>query len=270
MTTETLEKPKIRTAKGRYLYCFIALEDSAMEFDIDPVPAPDGREVGEIYTVISGKVAAVVSNSPVMRYPISRPHLIAHEAVIKYIVRNATMPVLPVKYGTVASSEADLLNRLLLPQQTHLTGLIEELQGKVEITVKAMWQKEQIFAEVIKLPEIAALQAKIAAKPEAQAYQDKIELGQMVERALNAARERDAQLILERLTPLAHRHKLHTISLDMLVVNASLLISADQESEIDAAIEELDRSTGERLKIRYSSPLPPSSFVDFNLETAGV
>jgi len=254
-------KTKNRTFKGRYLYCFIDAANANQAFDIPPVPVPGVEGNNRVYTVVEGKVAAVVSNSPVVRYPVTRPSLLAHERILEYVMQRMT--TLPVKYGTVANSEAELRNDMLLARQEELVALLERFRNRVEVSVKALWQRERIFGEIVQQPHIAELKAKAAANPQSQ--NDMIEIGQAVERALEEARETDTARILAYLSPLAVEVKLNPITLEMLVINAAFLVDNEREAEFDQAVNALDDEFGERLTLKYAGPLPPFNFMSLNL-----
>jgi len=268
VTESTLVKPKSKSkvkTRGRYLYCLIRAEDAIPEFEIAPVPASLEESNGRVYTVVAGKVAAVVSNSPIMRYPVSRGNLLAHERVLEHVMEQ--MPALPVKYGTVASSQEDLISKLLVPREAELVGLLNNFDGRVEVSLKAFWQRERIFAEVAQQPEIARLRDKIMSRPDNQNHLDKIELGQMIERALESTREADAERLLARLRPLALEVKQNPITLDMLVLNSAFLIEADKQAAFDEAVNALDEEMSLRLTLKYAGPLPPFNFLQLNLAT---
>jgi hypothetical protein len=205
----------------------------------------------------------VVSNSPVLRYPVSKPNLLAHEKVVEHVMSQVT--ALPVKYGTVTTSERDLINQLLRPRQNEILDLLGIFKGRAEVSVKAMWKREKIFAAVAALPEITRIQAHIASKGGNGTQQDKIDLGQAVERGLFQLREEDSALILAKLTPLAHEVKLNPITLDMLVLNAAFLVDEAHTEEFDRAVDELDDLMNERLRLKYAGPLPPYNFMRLNL-----
>ncbi|NWJ47837.1 MAG: GvpL/GvpF family gas vesicle protein [Chloroflexi bacterium] len=259
MSDEGVKKTK-SGYKGRYLYCFTLSDNAIPELEIAGVPVPNSQGVTRVYSIIVGRVAAVTSDSPITRYSINRTNLLSHEKVVEHVMNTVKGPVLPVKFGTVANSEKELVETLLTNRETELAELLESFKQHVEVGIKALWQRERIFAELAALPEIQSIRARLG-----ESQQDKIELGQTVERALNDLRERDAQLILARLEPLAREVKLNAITLDMLVLNASFLVDNEKETAFDEAVNALDDELGGRLTLKYAGPLPPYNFVHFNL-----
>jgi len=267
MSEATITRPAQRrthTPAGRYLYCLISAEDARQHtFPFEPVVAPNGKGGTRIYSIIAGEVAAIVSDSPVIRYPVSKSNLLIHEKVLEDVMQMVT--TLPVRYGTVASSEQELIEKFLLPRQAEVIGLLNKFKNRVEVSVKAMWQREKIFAEAANHPEVTSVRTRIMAHSQNVNQQDRIDLGQAVERALERMREVDADYILERLTPLACEVKLNPISLDMLVVNAAFLVDESRVEEFDRTVDELDDALNTRLRMKYAGPLPPYNFMHLNL-----
>jgi hypothetical protein len=269
MPEATMTRPNLRPrgTTGRYLYCLISAEDAKhMTFPIEPVAAPNGKGGNRIYTIIVGEVAAVVSDSPLVRYTISKPNLLTHERALEYVMHQVT--ALPVKYGTVASSQQELVEKFLEPKQPELLALLTKFKNRAEVSVKAMWNREQAFAEAANHSEVAAVRRQIGSRMQNLNQQDKIDLGQAVERALEQMREADAQIILERLTPLAVEVKLNAITLDMLVLNAAFLVDDSKSEEFDRIVDELDDELNTRLRLKYAGPLPPYNFMQLNLTPA--
>ena len=89
---------KVINGEGKYLYCIIAA-DVPKTFG----PLGIGGRGDEIYTVCFNDIAAVVSSSPIKKYPVSRENLIPHERAIEEVMR--TYIVLPVRFATIAEDE---------------------------------------------------------------------------------------------------------------------------------------------------------------------
>ncbi|HBU07999.1 MAG TPA: gas vesicle synthesis GvpLGvpF, partial [Candidatus Omnitrophica bacterium] len=63
--------------EGKYIYCIIELNQS-QSFG----PLGIGGRGDELYSICFNDIAAVVSNSPIKKYPVSRENLIPHERAI--------------------------------------------------------------------------------------------------------------------------------------------------------------------------------------------
>ena len=86
---------KVFLKEGKYIYCIIALKE-ARSFG----PIGIGGRGDEVNTIVYDDIAAVVSNSPVISYAVSRENMLAHEKAIEEVMKKYT--VLPVRFCTIA------------------------------------------------------------------------------------------------------------------------------------------------------------------------
>ena len=93
-------------------------------------------------------------------------------------------------------------------------------------------------------------------------HYERIHLGKMVEDALAARKTDDADWIMERFTPFALESRRGDIYGDTMVLNASLLIEAAREDELDAVVQAVDHELTGLFTIKYVGPLPPFNFVN--------
>lgn len=243
----------MRNEQGRYVYCIIPrpplLGFSILGIDEKPVSV-----------VPFENLAAVVSESPVRRYEISRDYVLKHEWVIEQVMQYYT--VLPVRYGTVAASEDDVRVKLLRRHFGSLHGMLKRLDNKVELGVKAFWRREKVFAALLDdEPELKLFRDSLAGKPEWETRYERVQLGQMVEQALTTRRSRDALHMLDVLRPLAQQVRENPIGEDIMVLNAAFLVDKRRESVFDARVAALDEEFGGLIEFRYVGPLPPFNFV---------
>src|SRR5690242_5508563 len=98
------------TGLGTYLYCIARAEPFS-----GPMPPLHGRGVAgdgsRPRVVTGGGLAAIVSDSPMTGYDITRETLLAHEQVIAEAMERTD--VLPVRFGTVAESDEAIREQLL-------------------------------------------------------------------------------------------------------------------------------------------------------------
>ncbi len=62
-----------------------------------------GGRGDELYSICFNDIAAVVSNSPIIRYKVSRENTLAHEKAIEEVMKEYT--VLPVRFATITEDE---------------------------------------------------------------------------------------------------------------------------------------------------------------------
>lgn len=242
--------------EGKYLYGIIGTKDAR---DFGPIGV--GIRGDRVETIVYRDLSAVVSNVPRMvDYAVSREDLLAHQRVLERVMQEYT--VLPIKFGTVADS-AEEVRWLLEHRYQELEGLLRELEGKVELGVKALWRDiGRIFDEITEESgEVRRRRAEIAGKPPLQTYGQRIALGQMVQAALAAKKEHESEEILGRLRPAAIDYRLNRTVGDRMLLNAAFLVDRRREEEFDRLVEELDLRYRERITFRYVGPVPPYNFV---------
>lgn len=243
----------MRNEPGRYIYGIIP-RPPLLSFNLT------GMDEKPVTVVPFENLAAVVSESPVRRYEVSRDNVLKHEWVIEQLMQYYT--VLPVRFGTVAATEEDIRVKLLRRHFGSLHGMLKRLDNKVELGLKVSWNRERVFAALLDdEPELRLFRDALATRPAAESVYERVQLGQMVEQALTTRRSNDAHRILDVLRPLAQQVHESPIGDDMMVVNAAFLVDKRRESVFDARVRALDEESGDLMIFRYVGPLPPFNFV---------
>ena len=248
--------------KGKYLYCVIK-ERKPQKFNIL------GQEEKEVYTINEGSLAIAVSDTSKEEYPFIREHLISHQKVIEQVM-NEGYDVLPARFGTVAKSEEDIREKILKGKRKELLETFPITEGRIELGLRAFWKDmPSIFQEIVK--ENKTIQQ---AKKEAQKnpFQLKVaSVGELVQRALDAKRESEAQEIISPLKKLAvdfkERELLRSreIMKDSMILSSAFLVPKGNEKEFDKRVEALTGEHGGRIKFIYMGPIPPFNFVELIL-----
>jgi hypothetical protein len=224
------------------------------------VPASARIEVaGEaVRLVVHRDVAAVVSD--VERTDLKAVRVLrTHWRVLEQV--STTTTVLPVRFGTVMSDDRAVVDEFLEPSHDEIATALAQMAGKVQLTVKGFYEEGALMASVVAgSPAVARLREAVQALPEAAAYYKRIELGQRVAAEVERARERDAQEVLERLTPLAVDARLEPPSTIDSAVNAAFLVQESRIEDFSRAVTALGRELAGRIRLRYLGPLPPYSF----------
>ena len=225
---------------------------------------PIGIGGQEVETIACRGLSAVISNAPLARCVVSKETLLAHERVLEQVMKEFT--VLPVRFCTVAAN-AEEIRRLLERRNRELKHLLRDLDGKVELGVKALWRNiDFIFQEIVDENEaIKRLKAEVSEPPARQTHAQRIAIGQMVQAALEAKKEREAEEILRVLRRLAAEHRLNRTIGDKMLFNAAFLVDRAREKEFDDLMERLGLRYRERIKFAYVGPAPPYNFVNLTL-----
>lgn len=255
--------PPDKIQAGPYLYCIIRCTGSPPSFKTRGI----GERGDVVYTIHHRDLAAVVSDSPVIEYEQTRRNMMAHTVVLEEVMQIA--PVLPVRFGTIAPSPEAIQQQLLQTRYQELDELLCEVDGRVELGLKAFWHEESIFSEVVaENPAIQRLRDSLLSRRPEETYYDRIRLGEMIEAAMEGKRAEDADKILGRLRSLAYKTRLAKPFTDYMVVNAAFLVDCRREPELDQAVQQLDEEMNQRFVFKYVGPVPPYNFVNLPIRWA--
>ncbi|TYK45000.1 GvpL/GvpF family gas vesicle protein [Actinomadura decatromicini] len=257
MTTPTSPAPAGGGAAPQYVYgvtrAGVALPDGVPGVDDRPVSAVEG-----------GGCAALVSDLPTGRPLGERADLVAHQRVLNALVEAGTV-VLPFRFGAALADRDAVEKELLAANADRFTEILNSLEGRVELRLKASYVQETVLREIMESePEIAELSRRLREVPADAAdavYYDRIRLGELIAQSMQRRRDVDGQALLESAAPAAEAVVPKTPVREEDVLDASFLVRADRRAEFDKAVEELDRAHSTRIRIRAIGPLPPYDFV---------
>jgi len=253
--------------EAKYLYCIIKCR---RERSFNGVQAVGGRG-DKVHTVVLGNLAAVVSDSPDMKYDSTRANMIAHQKVIERMMEEG-FTVLPMRFGTVTTKGAatpveDIRHKLLESRAQEFEDLYEDMDGRAELGLKALWRDEKaIFDEIVaENREIRKLRDSLlphmARSPEATHF-DRLRVGDLVKTAMDRKRQREAKKLLSPFRPITERIRENRIIMDRMVLNAAFLVEREREGNCDEAVRKLDEELGERMVLKYTGPTPPFNFCE--------
>jgi Gas vesicle synthesis protein GvpL/GvpF len=245
-------------SEGYYLYGIIG---ASQRREFGPIGIGGGGNV--VYTLPYQNLAAIVSRSPLVKYAVTREHSMAHIKVLEKAMEEYT--VLPVRYCTIAEEEEIIIEKVLKARYQEFIDLLQDMQDKMELGVRARWSNlDVIFAEVVEEnAEIKAIkEALLGDMNEQRKYAGKIKIGQLVQKALEAKKKKEAEELFTALKPLSLDYKENPIYGDMNLVNAAFLINKEREKEFDRKMQELEKEYGERKKLKYIGPIAPYNFVE--------
>ena len=235
--------------EGKYIFCITETK-----------PAARIGETG-IHTIAYRDLAAVVKDAPLSGPKPTRQDLMGHLQVIEQVMAGNT--VIPVEFGTIAASEAEVREKLLASRYGQWRALLGRLAGKAELGLKVMWRElEVIFAEVVAENEkIRVLRDWIAARPQADTRLQTIEIGKMVADALEWKKREAGDKILKALTSLAVETRAGKLLGEKMILNAAFLVDKEREAEFDEKVSCLAQQPIGRYLFQYVGPAPPFNFV---------
>ena len=174
------------TEQGRYVYCIIRT-DVPRDFGAVGI----GGRGDRVYTVHYNEFAAVVSNCQLIVFDPTRENALAHEHVNELVMKDFT--VLPMSFGTVFRTDDDI-KAFLKGTYDALSDVLQKMDGKIEFGLKVNWDKDQVVREIEnESEEIRRLKEEIASNTTTSTYFSRMQLGRVVESALQAKAAAQAQ-----------------------------------------------------------------------------
>ena len=211
-----------------------------------------------------GVCAAIVSDLPTGRALGERADLVAHQRVLNALVDAGTV-VLPFRFGAALADRDAVEKELLAGNSDRLGQVLDQLEGRVELRLKATYVQDEVLGEIMAAePEIAELSQRLREVPPDAAdavYYDRIRLGELIAQAMERRRERDGQVLLDGAAPAAEAFVRKTPAREEDVLDASFLVPADRRAQFEEAVEKLGETHADRIRVRLVGPLPPYDFV---------
>ena len=229
---------------------------------------PKGSGIGgkPLRLIASGELAAITSDVPDGPLEAGRDELMSHSKVLAETLE-AARAVLPMRFGVVMPSDDSVREELLDAFRPDLEAQLDEMDGKIEMSLKGIYDEAVVLREVVaENREIAGLREAISSAPPDAMYPERIRLGELVAETLNAKREADEHAILDRLAPHAIAMDVNPPILERMAVNAAFLLERDDTTAFDAELERLAEENHPRIGFKLTGPLPPHSFVELALE----
>ena len=240
-----------------YVYGVVAAEGS------EP-PKAEGIEAAPVRLVGRPDLGALVSDLDADA--LSAPKAVrAHWRVLEEASANAT--VVPARFGMVLADDDAVRTELLEVNEPALAALLQELAGKVQLTVKGEYDEDAMLREVVRTtPAVAALNARISSVPAEAAYYDRIRLGELVAEEVERRRLADTDQALRLLTPVAVEVSEQEVRTATAAFDLAFLVPRDGVEAFTKAVRALDKAVGDRIALSYVGPAPPYSFAEANLD----
>lgn len=244
---------------GKYVYCIVETRE---QLDLGPLGIGEGDN--RAYTIHYGELAAVVSDTPLRLYDPTRENLLAHELVNETVMRRHT--VIPMSFGTIFRTREDVVE-LLRSTGTAFSDVLKTIRGKIELGLKVVWDRDEIIAGLEREDHaIRGLRAKIEEAGGGSTYFARVQLGRLIEAALE---ERASALVTDiyaMLRPLALASRSNKLIGDNMILNVAFLVEREREEAFDEAVRELGRRYQDVLTFTYTGPWPPYNFVNIKLK----
>lgn len=244
--------------EGKYVYCIIKTPE---EREFGPIGI--GEDGNVVYTVRFQDLAAVVSDTPIRIYDPTRENVLAHELVNEIVMREFT--VIPMSFGTIFRTKEDIVE-LLKSTYRAFDDVLEKMRDKIEFGLKVLWDREQVIALLeAQDEEIRRLKEEITNNAQSSTYFARMQLGRLIESALEGCANDYVVDIHESLKPVAVASRSNKPIGDRMIMNAAYLVERSREHDFDEAVKALSRKYENLLSFKYTGPWPPYNFVNIKL-----
>ncbi|MBU1121152.1 MAG: GvpL/GvpF family gas vesicle protein [Candidatus Omnitrophica bacterium] len=253
---------------GKYIYCIIA---APAERNFGPLGV--GSDGNEVLTISYDDLSMVVSNHSLSKLVVNKENLLTHERAIEKVCEEFDS-VLPVRFGTIASS-ADEIRNLLDRRYREFKTALKYAEHKIELGVKGLWKDMGvIFKEILSENKeikkaknrIQKEKAKKNIHPHTKTFgvgvQAKVKVGKDVFEALQKKKGEEAEKITAALRRTVIDYKLNKTIGDDMFINASFLVDKGREKEFDNIMDDLSQKYEKRARFMYAGPLPVFNFVN--------
>ncbi|OLC54139.1 MAG: hypothetical protein AUH85_12450 [Chloroflexi bacterium 13_1_40CM_4_68_4] len=245
-------------SEAKYVYCIIESK-KAQSFGKVGV----GGRGDEVYAIIHGDLAAVVSDTAIAIHDPTRENVLGHERVIEAVMEQHS--VLPMSFGTVFRTKDDVI-AFLTDTHDALRDVIGQVRDKIEFGVQVNWDRDAVVRDIeAQSDEVARLKTQIQRATSGSTYFARVQLGRLVERLLSERADNYVREIYDTLRADAVASKLNKPIGERMILNAAFLVERGHAERFDRRMHEVARRYEGRLAFRYTGPWPPYNFVNVRL-----
>lgn len=251
MSAET----EARAHKACYVYGIVP-----DDVELTPHAVGVGDPPAEVRLVRTDGVAALVSEID-PEAPLGTPEdLRAHADLLDGAA--TTAPVLPMRFGAVLTDIEAVKEELLGPHQEEFADALAQLEGKIQFTVRARYVEDAVLREIVQeRPDIAQLSDALKGTSEDTTRNQRIQLGELINQAIEEKRRLDSNNLLERLSADSVSYVVREPTQDEEAAHIAFLVANDQQESFQEAVDEIEEDWGERLSVRLLGPMAPYDFV---------
>jgi hypothetical protein len=241
---------------GIYLYGITDAQDGL-------AVAMPGIEGGAVETIVADRIAAVVTRVSHHTIRAQRANLAVHHKLLHELVQRQA--VLPCAFGTVATSEEQLLE-VLRTNCGELRRELAMLRGKMEMSLGVYWNTSNIFEFfVANNQELKEMRDRTFRPGREPSMEERLELGKLFESLLGQCRERHTRQVIDTLSPYCTEIRAVDPGTEQMIMKLVCLVHKDQQQRFEEGVQEAARKFDDHYTFKYSGPWAPFDFVDISL-----
>jgi hypothetical protein len=244
----------VRQKKGIYVYGILPA-DIEVAVGIPGV----GEHPGLLRDVRCDGLAALISEVDSSDGLGSPDDLRTHREILDAAA--AEVPVLPLRFGMILTSEDAVAEDLLTAHHDEFTAALDQLEGRTEFQVKGRYVKDAVLAEVLSQNKQAArLRDAIKGQDPDAARNARMKLDQLLNQAVKARREEDTRALRQAMERLCAASVARGPAHELDAVHVAFLVAIDQEPEVERVIEDLAREWEGRIDVQLLGPMAAYDF----------
>jgi hypothetical protein len=239
---------------GCYVYGIVPA-DVELTGNVRGVGDPPGR----IELVRHGNLVALVSEVALTGRLGTPEDLQVHAQVLDAAA--VEVPVLPLRFGTVMTTQDAVAGELLAVYQEALAAALTEVRGRTQYVVKGRYVEQVVLAEALaEVPEAARLGKQIRDKDPDATRHARIRLGLIISNAIVAKRNADTRALGEVMAPHCVASVVREPTHELDAVHVALLAEITRQDDLDQALSDLASDWAGRIEIRLLGPMAPYDF----------
>lgn len=242
----------MQTSRGFYVYGIVPAARTDAPGEGLGFDRPRISTVGPVGIV--GEWVDVAQNLARKRY------LTAHTEFLNQLAEDG--PVLPLQFGSVLTDDGLAVTDLLKANADGYAQWLREMDGLAQYVVRARYDLDEALAQLVDSdPEIARLRERTRGRPEEERHDERVRLGELVSRAMEARRGQDAAWVHSRIEPFVTAVAPRDVGGMDGLAELALGLYTDQVADLEAAAEELAEEAHPWARVSLVGPMAMYDFV---------
>lgn len=229
---------------------------------VGELPALQGVLDQPAYRLDAGSVCAIVSECSLATVRAERRHIAASQRVLTALYTQNDL--LPMAFGTVAESEAELRS-FLDDHRDVLEGQLHRIAGAVEMSLRLGLEVADPIAYLVeRTPALRAARERTFNGRRTPSYDDRIRLGQMLDEAMRNYREARTAQVLAVVGACCAEVITLPVRGEKEIANLAVLVDRSGLDQFEAAIHASAAQIDDDIAFKLGGPWPPYNFVQFD------
>ena len=231
------------------------------DVEIDPEAKGVGEPPTPVGLITHGEIAALVGEiAPGVR--LGTPHdFAAHAQILDSAA--VEVPVLPLRFGAVMTDRDAVVDEFLAPYEQRFSETLRTLKGRRQIVVKGRYVEQTVLSEILEqVPQARQLRERIANKPEDASRDERIALGELIGKNVEARRTADTQRVSRLLSELGVEFAVREPTHEFDAVHIACLVKQSDEERLREECTRFARDEEGRIQLRLLGPMAAYDYVD--------